>query len=209
MTQRISTCISLFLFCFTLVVYGCAKQNEQSDAGNKSSKQQKLEPLSSLTPAQEKQKELALSTRDELFKTLSGELMTSMSENGPAKSIKVCKTRAPEVAAKISEETGVRIGRTSFKLRNTENQPPDWAKPYVEERVEKEIVVELPDQELGALLPIRLKAACVMCHGTNEQVTPDVKAAIAANYPDDQATGFKENDLRGYFWVEVAKIESN
>jgi hypothetical protein len=30
-----------------------------------------------------------------------------------------------------------------------------------------------------------------------------VTAAHAAKYPKDQATGFKEGDLRGWFWVEV------
>ncbi len=53
-----------------------------------------------------------------LFESLLGELMKSMGENGPARSINVCKTRAPEISAAVSKETGVRIGRTSFKLRN-------------------------------------------------------------------------------------------
>jgi len=26
---------------------------------------------------------------------------------------------------------------------------------------------------------------------------------LAAKYPMDQATGFKEGDLRGWFWIEV------
>ena len=31
------------------------------------------------------------------------------------------------------------------------------------------------------------------------------QAVLAKEYPADQATGFKENDLRGWFWVEVPK----
>ena len=30
-----------------------------------------------------------------------------------------------------------------------------------------------------------------------------VKAAIARHYPDDAATGFDVDDLRGLLWVEV------
>lgn len=162
-------------------------------------------PLSSLSEKQGKQKDVAIASRDKLFASLLAELVASLAENGPAKSIQVCKVRAPEIAKLVSLEPGLKIGRTSFKLRNPENKPPDWAKRLVQERVDKEVFVELPNQTLGALLPIHLKTTCVLCHGDDKQVMPDVKAAIVSNYPDDQATGFAEGDLRGYFWAEVAQ----
>ena len=31
----------------------------------------------------------------------------------------------------------------------------------------------------------------------------NVKEALAASYPADRATGFREGDLRGWFWIEV------
>ena len=163
----------------------------------------KHEPLLELSTEQQTQKKLAIDAKDKLFESLSGELMKSIGENGPAKSIAVCKTRAPEIAEFVSNETGVRIGRTSFKLRNDANQPPEWATSFVSKRVETPIEVELPEDGLGVLLPIRLKATCTLCHGTEKQIMPEVKAAIVANYPQDDATGFSEGDVRGYFWIEV------
>jgi hypothetical protein len=41
---------------------------------------------------------------------------------------------------------------------------------------------------------------CLVCHG--ETLAPEIAAQIAAQYPEDQATGFADGDLRGVFWVE-------
>ena len=48
-----------------------------------------------------------------------------------------------------------------------------------------------------------IAARCLACHGSPDTINPVVKAALAAKYPKDQATGFKEGDLCGWFWVEV------
>ena len=42
---------------------------------------------------------------------------------------------------------------------------------------------------------------CTACHG--EAIAPEVKAALAQSYSEDQATGFKPGQLRGIFWVEL------
>ena len=39
--------------------------------------------------------------------------------------------------------------------------------------------------------------------GEGAGIAADVLDALKKNYPDDQATGFEEGDLRGWFWVEV------
>jgi len=42
-------------------------------------------------------------------------------------------------------------------------------------------------------------ALCLTCHG--KTLAPDLAAAIARNYPGDQATGFELGQLRGAFSV--------
>jgi hypothetical protein len=160
---------------------------------------------SDLTAPQTKQQEIAVAARDKMFGALFQELMTSMASVGPAKSIAVCQEKAPQIASQVSEESGVRIGRTSIQLRNTDNRPPKWAEMFVQERVGEEVLVELPDEALGVLLPIRLNATCTVCHGKSEEIAPEVQRALRASYPQDKAVGFAEGDLRGYFWVEVPK----
>jgi hypothetical protein len=98
---------------------------------------------------------------------------------------------------------GVRIGRTSMKLRNSENTSPDWAEKSVADLVEEPVAVALPKNELGMLLPIHLQAKCIACHGAIDTIAAPVKKALATNYPNDTAIGYFEGDLRGYFWVEV------
>ncbi len=107
----------------------------------------------------------------------------------------------------MSEVYGVEIGRTSHRLRNPANVAPSWADAYVADHVEDPTYLAGPNGELGALLPIRLRAECQMCHGGTEEIDGDVMAALAEHYPDDQATGFAEGDLRGWFWVEALQGE--
>ena len=49
------------------------------------------------------------------------------------------------------------------------------------------------------MAPIMTGPLCLTCHGA--QLSPAVKAALAKDYPGDQATGFKAGDLRGAFSI--------
>lgn len=200
-----ASCGLLLLGLFA--VMGCGNPGDEKKAANDgTSKDSTPQPIAELSETQSRQKEKAKNAQQQLFQSLLAELTKSMGENGVAKSISVCKQVAPQVAQQVSDETGVRIGRTSFQLRNPKNQPPTWAVSFVESKVEEDVCVELPNESLGVLSPIRLKETCALCHGTKEQVTPNVQAAILANYPEDQATGFQVGDIRGYFWVEVPSL---
>ena len=148
-------------------------------------------------------KQLAMAAKASLFERLSSRLLAAMSDGGPAAAIKVCSEEAPKMAEAVGAEHHLKIGRTSFKLRNPRNAPPEWAQPLIEQRSEENQFVELPSGGTGALLPIKLKVQCMTCHGPEDQIAEDVKAQLAKLYPDDQATGFQEGDLRGWFWVEV------
>lgn len=148
------------------------------------------------------QKQAMLAAKDALFQKLSGRLMQAMSKQGPAAAIEVCQKEASKIAAEVSDAAGLRIGRTGVRLRNQTNVPPEWAKPLTEQRVDTPTFVTLSNGDAAALLPIKLKGQCTMCHGPEEQIAPVISDQLAKLYPDDRATGFKEGDLRGWFWVE-------
>jgi hypothetical protein len=128
--------------------------------------------------------------------------MNVMSASGPAAAIEVCQVEAKSIAEDVGKETNVKIGRTGVRLRNTSNQPPSWAQKLVADRTDTPVFAKLSDERAVALLPIKLQSQCLMCHGANEQLAPDVKEELAKLYPQDQATGFSEGELRGWFWVE-------
>jgi len=150
----------------------------------------------------ESEKSGLLAAKEELFKRLSGRLMTAMSTSGPAAAIEVCQVEAKSIAEEVGKEANVKIGRTGVRLRNTSNQPPSWAQKLVADRTDAPVFAKLTDDRAIALLPIKLQAQCLMCHGPKEQIASDVQEKLAKLYPQDQATGFSEGDLRGWFWVE-------
>lgn len=148
-------------------------------------------------------KQKAVAAKDALFTRLSGRLSEVIRQDGPAAAIEVCSREAADIATAVGQEHQVSIGRTSFQLRNSKNSPPEWARSLVEQRTVDPHFVSLPDGGAAALLPIRLKENCLTCHGPTDSIAKGVRSKLSELYPDDQATGFKEGDLRGWFWVEV------
>ena len=118
--------------------------------------------------------------------------------------ISVCKEDAPDLAALYSVD-GVVMGRSSHRLRNPSNTAPSWVDAAVEGYLDsgsdpQPVHTSLEDGRRGYVEPIMTQPVCLACHG--ETLAPEVASKIAAEYPDDQATGFDIGDLRGVFWVE-------
>ena len=145
----------------------------------------------------------AAAARDALGGLLKKRLLAAIQEGGPVKAVAVCQETAPQIAREVRAETGVSVGRTSFRVRNPDNAPPAWTAPYVEERRATPLLLAGPQGSLRALYPLKLAPLCVNCHGDPATFSPELQAALGERYPSDQATGFSPGDLRGWFWVEV------
>ena len=161
-----------------------------------------------MTPGQLAQQKKALAARDAMFATLKGRLMDVMGSEGPAATISVCSKEAPEIAEQVSQAHGLKIGRTSFHLRNPDNTPPTWATQLVADRVAQPTFLT-QEGKLAALLPIHIGAPCLICHGPEDTIPSPVKQALSEHYPNDQATGFQAGDLRGWFRVEVPAADGS
>ena len=139
-------------------------------------------------------------------KELLGALMQAL-PGGGAGAVEVCHAEAPKIAAAQSSGR-VAMGRTSHRLRNPDNAPEDWMKPllagYVgstrEDAGSPEMVV-VGDDRFGYVEPIYVNPVCLTCHGTS--VDASTRDALAARYPEDQATGFDDGEFRGIFWVTM------
>ena len=195
---------TVLLVVFGLMASGCAKPAEEPGEVEEvtASQWEKVLP-GSMTDTEKAQQELVATAVNALASETMGELTAALDSGDAGAAIAVCKEKAPAVAANVQETYGVKIGRTSFRLRNPANVAPAWADPYIADLVEDPTYVVGPNGELGALLPIKLRAECQMCHGPAEEIDEGVMAAISEAYPDDQAVGFVEGDLRGWFWVEA------
>ena len=185
-------------FVVALLAIGCqpVQQIPKVDA-------QKSEPVVARESIKKDPRQIAVEAKDAMFKSLSARLLDAMGNGGPAKAIEVCSREASRIAGRIGKEFSVSIGRTSFKLRNSKNSPPEWVIPLIEDRPVEPLFVELTEKRTGALFPILLKVQCLSCHGPKDQIAPEVQAQLNKLYPDDQATDFNEGDLRGWFWVDV------
>lgn len=168
------------------------------------------------SPSAEKQAAMADEARKaagSLVQILGGELKQAMSTGGPEGAISVCKDKAPAIAASVSQNTGMQIKRVSPKNRSPNAVPDAWeasAQAELEKRLaagEKPEtldtwqVVETPTGKVFRYakgLPVM--AVCLNCHG--ESVNDAVKAKLAAEYPNDKATGYKQGMLRGLISIK-------
>lgn len=139
----------------------------------------------------------------DLRDTLMGRVMSVATEEGFAEAVGVCRDEAMPLTEEVADRHGVELGRTSERLRNPENTAPEWFADLALRAQEGPVFEEGPGGELRGAVPIRLAAACTNCHGADDELATGVAAALEADYPQDQATGYEEGDLRGYFWVEV------
>jgi len=139
-----------------------------------------------------------------LIKRMNEEL----ARGGPLAAISVYRDEAAHLAANIGRDYGIRIGRTSFRLRNPHNAPPQWAAPYVTESYARDAktsptwVVDM-GPTIGVIQPLDTQETCTLCHGPQDKLPSAVVNAIRASYPGDRATGFTAGQVRGWIWAEV------
>jgi hypothetical protein len=138
---------------------------------------------------------------------LKAALMAAIEQGGPAAAIEVCAASAPAIARELSTG-GLTVGRTSARLRNPTNAPPPWLAAQLATWAtqpaasRKPTSLTLPGGAVAFAAPISMQPVCATCHGA--AVADDVKAAIAARYPNDAAIGFGPDELRGAVWATVA-----
>ncbi len=146
-----------------------------------------------------------------LKKALVTELGAAMGRGIPA-AIEVCQTRAPAIATELAPE-GTRIGRATRRARNSANRAEGWTLDALTHfeglHARKQPLATasfskiLEDGRVVYAEPLVIQELCVTCHG--RELAPDVRATLAARYPDDQATGYAVGDLRGVVWVELVR----
>jgi Protein of unknown function (DUF3365) len=143
--------------------------------------------------------------------TLKEALQQALQSGGPANGIVVCHDKAGQIAADLSQQRGMLVGRTSLKVRNPANAPDNWelavlkqfeARKAQGEPADKLEFFAVIDDDQGQktfryMKAIPTAALCLNCHGEN--LNPEVDAKLKELYPDDTARGFREGDLRGAF----------
>ena len=154
---------------------------------------------------------IASQAQTELLKYVS----TAINKGGPAYAIDFCNLRALPLKDSLSRLHNCQIRRISSQFRNTADAPQS---PEEEDQLLK---YQLVHQNGGSLKPevyffddrveyyqaitIAMEA-CLKCHGDpGNQIAEETLAKINALYPNDLATGYAMNDLRGAWKITFTK----
>lgn len=171
---------------------------------------EKREPVSHI-PRDEAVK-LAREAAQDAFAQLSGELAKAIEEGGPVAAIPICSEKAQPLVAEVASRRQLGLRRLSDRPRNPQQQASGTDLATIEsfrtaiqnKTAPEPAVVETPDGSTLVRLPIIVsQPLCLQCHGTDADIADDTRAAIRKLYPEDQATGYQLNDLRGIWQVTL------
>lgn len=146
----------------------------------------------------------------EFMGSLKSILVKEMQTNGIVAAVSVCSDTAQILTNDYGVKKGIYIKRVSFKNRNQNNIPDEFETKALQYFEELKISGKLSEttefidiEELNGvkkvryLKPIIVQAPCLGCHGTQENIGADVKNILNEKYPNDKATGYQMDDLRG------------
>lgn len=171
-------------------------------------------PLATVSPAAQE----ALSIMGRFHRELRDKLLAAMAQGGPEQAVMVCKDQAPEIAARLSRETGWQVKRLGTRVRNPMTGLPDaWEQQQLSafearlkagEAADEILQFEEVDEPRGkmqrVMKAIPTGALCLACHGGPATQSKPLRSALQKHYPHDAATGYQEGDLRGAFSLKRA-----
>lgn len=148
-----------------------------------------------------------------LLRQLQQALKTSLQSQGTVATIQVCQQMAPEIAQHVAQIHQVQIRRVALKTRNPANQPDAFeaallkrwkTSPQSLPEEHAEVVQNTQGQAVMRYLkPLKIQPLCLQCHGPVQKIAPDVRALLKKKYPQDQAMGYHEGELRGAVTVQI------
>ncbi|MBK6731915.1 MAG: DUF3365 domain-containing protein [Bacteroidetes bacterium] len=147
---------------------------------------------------------------------LANYLITAISEKGSEGAVEFCNTKAIPITDSMSLVLDAKIKRVSDKPRNPANAADESELAYINKwkaakaNGEKQppIITEMNGKMVG-YYPIITNQMCMQCHGQpKKEINIATLNKIKKLYPNDQAVGYAENDIRGIFVVEMNKIKN-
>ncbi|SNY95304.1 c-type heme family protein [Flagellimonas pacifica] len=151
----------------------------------------------------------ALGTKKVLGKNLMGTIQTK----GVDAALAFCNERAYTLTDSMSVHFNAKIKRVSDKPRNSKNKANKTELGYIEAFKEQvangnsiePVVVENNDQ-IDFYYPIVTNNMCLKCHGTPEKtIGKEVMKSLSRLYPNDKATGYNVNEVRGIWSIIFEK----
>lgn len=154
-------------------------------------------------------KQIALSTKSVLGKNL----MSAIKKGGSHSAVEFCNTRAIPLTDSMAIELNAKVKRVSDKPRNPNNKANVQELNYITDAKNQlgsggEIKPHLfeSDGKMIGYYPITTNEMCMQCHGKPDQdIDKLTQSKLAKKYPEDKATGYSPNELRGIWVIEMDK----
>lgn len=151
----------------------------------------------------------ALTTKGVLGKNLMGAIKNKGTENA----VTFCNTRAYPLTDSMATFHNVIIKRVSDKPRNAKNEANETELQHINTfktalAAGEEIKPIVTDQgkAIRFYAPIKTNEMCLQCHGkSGGEITVKVKEKLNGLYPNDKATGYGINEIRGIWSIEFPK----
>ncbi|MEO1712423.1 MAG: DUF3365 domain-containing protein [Bacteroidota bacterium] len=141
---------------------------------------------------------------------LGKNLLHAIKTQGTEYAVAFCNTRAYPLTDSVALAMNAKIKRVSDKNRNPQNKANARQLAYIEAAKEQlalgQAITPQMYQDAGkveAYYPILTNAMCLNCHGDPSEMDPGTLGKIQELYPEDQAMGYEENELRGIWVVEM------
>ena len=147
----------------------------------------------------------ALSYAIETKELLGKNLQEKMKQGGAENALEFCNVNAIPLTKQLEDQHNVTIKRVSDKNRN-----PDNAANAAELKIIEQFKTQLAKkEELKATMengvfyaPITTNNMCLQCHGSEKDIKPETLAKIKSLYPNDNAIGYQENEMRGLMVIK-------
>jgi mono/diheme cytochrome c family protein len=156
-----------------------------------------------------KGREIALSAKAILGKNL----LSAINTKGVSEALLFCNERAIPLTDSMAVALGASLKRVSDKNRNPANAAEAEELAYILEakttiqnqETANPKILDKGDKVVG-FYPIMTNDMCLKCHGaTAKDIDTKTLNNIRRLYPEDKATGYAVNELRGIWVVEMEK----
>lgn len=155
-----------------------------------------------------------LETGSEISAQAQSALLSNVSEamkqGGTLYAVEFCNLKASGITDSLNNLYNCTISRVSAKNRNPENYLSNateeqlweyFLSVHETEMIHDTIVME--EQQPVYYKPIlTAMQACLQCHGPKDKIDPATYSKIRELYPEDKATGYELNELRGMWKIE-------
>ncbi|MCV9385384.1 c-type heme family protein [Reichenbachiella ulvae] len=165
------------------------------------------------TPGTENYLKKGMSLAQSTKAVLGKNLLTAIKTKGTDQALAFCNERAIALTDSMSNELNAKIKRVSDQNRNPENQANADELAYIAQAKEdisssgkaSPQMQEIGDKMVG-YYPIMTNNMCLQCHGNPaSDIDSKTLSMINSRYPNDKATGYSADQLRGIWVIEMDK----